>query len=1425
MLSFLALFTASLSAQTVNVPFSTNAAGKKLPINWGMDTAWDDLYNVSWGVEHYGTNFTTGRISFQPYELVDASKIDSKADNFGLPQKMARKLQQRINRIKLTGTTKVAINCDHEALVKGMDDNGNLIGEFDSDKTGYNNYVTTNNSTNTSRWLALIKATVKYTQAQGLEVVSVAPFNESDYGWNQYRGNENNGMARFNEIAQAIKNDAFFKTGEGKNIRVCGGNTLNCDRALPWYNSLRNNIDEGNTHQLAGSFENYADFFTQVRQDGKVATGDELHNVGEAIVGAEYGMQNGIWWGVDAKARGEFMHDSNEGVRIGYAEDRSHWTSAAVYRNDKSNQIHGFIGSSERQANASTYNFQCTDREVYFNGYGPQKEWSVTTVGGAAGSYQNGQINYERFFDITYGEDVQSSPIDGNYQIMSAADMKLITSNAYGNDVTANAQANNTSQRWHIYPDNVKNISDCSYWFIDLQSDGNQHLNLRNGNMNAGSKVLTYNANHDALEQWYFRYAKDGYFYIITRRTNKYLYNNNGVISVENAPNASLSDTQLKHYLWRLMPTNATAEQTAPAAPTGLEASDVKTNSVQINWSAVSEGNVTYNILRQDANGWNTIVRCQSGTSFTDTKVESGRAYNYKVQTVDYSGNRSEASEAISVVIPGGQNTSDYTAGQWEWTGETAAAGSWYIYNKANNVFLKKTSAVDSNPSNATLFTLSGTSNATISYSDNGTKYVYESAGTQSWGTTNTNKWTILNQTGGYYIYHRDPGYGWGTRNRYISLSNTAVSYAYQNFTNANRLLQFISENQITKYALMSDYTSAFNGAAGYLSKDISSELKTELEEVLDDCDGTINYQNIEGYIKRLNTISEECQNYLDQHPTSNDDFTGLIINPTIIQNGTVTDLPTGWNASKHQTDNDHYTQDTGNTRLEAWSYPNDLDVDYYQTILLPNGLYTLAADTHQDGDGNACLYGETYDLRPFETKMPVGLGIEHEANTEVQNILVTDGTLRIGIKINDTYNWITADNFTLTRVSTPEETSLSYYTDAVAYLNELAEAQMVRNIDKTELLAARKAANYCDENVAAYEKAINDYAAAIKHAQAMEETEPEFSGTWIGQSGIYINTFAERYNGDTPYPTGRILYQVADGLVPSATYEIEFSAAANVARNLATSNAGDGIAYIFANDEKQDIPVVYQDACTPLVYKLTATADAEGKIAYGIANKKTGGQWYVAQSRSIKLLGTPYTANLTVQASKFGTFVAPFDVVLPEGITAYSAKDSERSIQLTQIHESGETLQAYTPVILKNNTDEPITEDFTKSDFTPEHIYATAGPLTGVLISGDFVPVGDFVLQTQQELQAFYIVVKEKPFTCAQNRCYLISGTFTDGDEKQQVKQFVIVTDDETAIKDVRDNVNGEKPLVIYDLSGRKVSVESAKNGIYIINGKKYIR
>lgn len=650
------------------IPYDVKAEGKEYRVNWGMDTAWDWSYNVNRGVAHYGTNFQTGRISFQPYELVDASKINDASANFGLPTKMARKLKARIDMIKLTGTTKVNINCDHEVLTKKLDDNGNYGTE--TDNVGKNNYTRTKllGSEPTTAWLNLIKASVKYAQAQGLEVVSVSPFNEPDYGWNQYYNGgsgatETNqtryGIPAFNAIAKAIKEDTFFKTGAGKNIRVCGGNTLNCDRASAWYEGLKSYLDEGNTHQLAGSFDNYAAFFQKVRQDNKVATADELHNVGEAIVGVEYGVKNGIWWAFDAKARGQFMHDSNEGVRIGYGEDRTHWTSSAIYRNELDNEIHGFIGTSERQANPSTHQFLSTTRDVYYNGYGPTRQWAYTTIGGASGSYQNGQINQEYLFDITYGEDVAPFAVDGNYQLMNASTKTLLTTDGKWNGsnyVSCKSQSDSDTQRWHVYPGHTD--GDCSYWFIDNYSDANQHLNLLNGgsedNLKAGARVITWDAGHDALEQWYIRYAKDGYYYIMARQSNKYIYCNNGTITLQDAPTALTSETERAKYMWRLMPVDATAETNAPVAPTGLTATP-QSGSVKLAWNAISEAKATYTILRAEGGEWNTIGRGISSTSFIDNSAIAGHTYIYKVLAVDYSGNRSVASAEVSSSVKSGK--------------------------------------------------------------------------------------------------------------------------------------------------------------------------------------------------------------------------------------------------------------------------------------------------------------------------------------------------------------------------------------------------------------------------------------------------------------------------------------------------------------------------------------------------------------------------------------------------------------------------------------------------------------------------------------------------------------------------------------------------------------------------------------------------
>ena len=616
------------------IPFDVTAQGTEYKVNWGMDAAWDWDFNVKRGVNWIGKgNFATGRVSFQPCDLV----TDNGDGTYTLTARQQTRLKWRCDLMKLTGTTMVNINCDHEALFNELNSKGNSTGN--TDYTGRTNY-----QGKPLEWYKLIKASVAYVESQGLTVVSISPFNEPDFVWDQ-AANESQAMVDFLEIAKLIKADPYFD-----NIRVCGGNTLNDDRALPWYNYLKDYLDEGNTHQLAGSFDNYAKFFTQVRADGKEASADELHNVGEAIVGVQYGMQNGIWWGFDSRARGQFCIDSNEGVRLGYGEDRRHWTAGAVYRNNSTGEVHGYIGSSERQANNSSYRFVSTAKDVYFNGYGPMREFVYDLPGGTG--YQKGQINAEYSFDVTWGEDVPQAPVDGTYQIMNMSSKKMLTYKGSANVQSSTRVTSGYTQQWIVTPGHTD--GDCSYWFIDNANPKltATHLNLLNNDLRSGAGVIGFDAGHGMNEQWLLRYAGEGYWYIISRLSGMYLFcgstQTGTEVKLQSAPTPQTTSTNLKKYKWRFQPIDSKNDTKAPEAPTGLQAT-AQTGSVRLDWAAVSDSDpICYNILRGENGEWNTIGRGDTLTTFLDNTALLGHSYQYKVVAVDYAGNRSVASEEVT---------------------------------------------------------------------------------------------------------------------------------------------------------------------------------------------------------------------------------------------------------------------------------------------------------------------------------------------------------------------------------------------------------------------------------------------------------------------------------------------------------------------------------------------------------------------------------------------------------------------------------------------------------------------------------------------------------------------------------------------------------------------------------------------------------
>lgn len=605
------------------VAFKANADISKYlipeePIKWGMDTAWDSEDNVRRGTNYIGKDvMSTGRISFQPSNLVD--------ENGNLSDAQKKALDSRLNHIAISGVRDVILNCDHEKLIK-------------------ENYVGKPNE-----WHRVIKASVLYAKSKGFNVVTISPFNEPDYtGWGE------GSKADFKAIAKLIYEDPDLA-----GIRVSAGNTLNCDQALSWYNYMLPYATEGNTHQLAGSFQTYADFWKKVRNDGNYATADELHNVGEAFIGAHYGMQSGVWWGWDGAARGEYCRASFYGKEIGYAENRTAWTAATVYkRND--GRMDAFLGTSERQANPSSYEFVSTDRPVFYDGYGPTYTYTVDMPGG--NDYQNGQTNAERMVLIHSGEDAPLDPIKaGTYVIMNVKAKLCIgtynnlQTNATGvalrkysiNSITPNI---NTLYQWDLTPVPMTGQGDLGYFFLSWKKDDKMFLDVNNWSTSAGGNIINVYGGKGTNEQWFVEYAGEGNWYIRSRHSGLYLETKNGGTATNTyIQQAAFSGKE--EQKWRFLPVEnkPSLEVEAPAAPTGL-ATEIQSGSIRLSWNANTEEDVDgYNIFRRledadSADAYDMIGRIVKGTEFIDNDVTPGMSYVYKIKAVDYSRNQSESS-------------------------------------------------------------------------------------------------------------------------------------------------------------------------------------------------------------------------------------------------------------------------------------------------------------------------------------------------------------------------------------------------------------------------------------------------------------------------------------------------------------------------------------------------------------------------------------------------------------------------------------------------------------------------------------------------------------------------------------------------------------------------------------------------------------
>ena len=213
----------------------------------------------------------------------------------------------------------------------------------------------------------------------------------------------------------------------------------------------------------------------------------------------------------------------------------------------------------------------------------------------------------------------------------------------------------------------------------------------------------------------------------------------------------------------------------------------------------------------------------------------------------------------------------------------TPSAGRYYLFSVGANQFCKMNSgapATTDNIAEATLFTITGTSNTDFAYTQNDvTYYLYQDAGNYSENTTPYNgeggigssfAWNIASYNGYYHItsnHKYGKNWAWESnshisdKDRYITAKgsniNCSCSKESKEYNTANGSWIFVSEGE---YAAFRAYLAAQEmlTTESHLSESIKGDLAVE---VADKTKGTDDYAT---WTATLTSLTERCSTYLD---------------------------------------------------------------------------------------------------------------------------------------------------------------------------------------------------------------------------------------------------------------------------------------------------------------------------------------------------------------------------------------------------------------------------------------------------------------------------------------------------------------------------------------------------------------------------------
>lgn len=680
----------TISPWAVRIPYNIADEGKEFTFTAGMG-GWSDpkfaYQQRNWvGREYiniarvgfFGRNSTSATVATELAPEQISGGIDFTFPNGDGKVEHHNGIEQELAAIAETGAKNLILLCDMDMRVR--------LSASDW-----------NNANRRKYYVNDIALAVQYIESKGYKVIAVSPFNEPDYNALQNCGKS---ATVFNNVAAEMQNNPILKG------RVCGPNTLNSTEGKSWYNTIKNNIDFINTHQLAGnSLSDFVSFWDTGVSGGKQALADEMHNVMEAMVAMNHGARWGTWWAYDGVARAEFARMTSLGKQIAYKEDNDKWAVGGVYRyNTDNGKAKAIIGTSERQAVATSFTLLSKGRLAYYDGYGPLYDYGQDVPGGAKGSYQNGQTNAERVININTGEDVPVEAINGKYKIVNKASGKVLST--LGGSlfdavrISQYADGGVGNQSWDIAPVAMTIGGDYSYHYITNSNtnDKTYHLDDLDWSLDENKEVIAYPGGGSGCEQWHIRYVADGYYTIINRHSGLCLAVRDGNLG-DGANVVQMKVNESAAQLWKFVPATSTVDAVAPTVPSGLTAAALA-GAVKLSWTPNKEKDILgYMVYRYNdvAKIWECVGRKVKTATFIDNTCRKGQPLRYRVKAIDGAYNLSAASNEIIT------QTSSINEIVGQWTGLS------FKDNTSNKLHALANGVTSTTDSNRPAFSFDGT--------------------------------------------------------------------------------------------------------------------------------------------------------------------------------------------------------------------------------------------------------------------------------------------------------------------------------------------------------------------------------------------------------------------------------------------------------------------------------------------------------------------------------------------------------------------------------------------------------------------------------------------------------------------------------------------------------------------------------------------